>query len=236
VNAELSVLSARLNEVRERLRSAAERSGRPAESVRLVGITKTVPLAVIEVVMGLGLRDLGENRVQEAEAKIAGARDASEGGSRRWHLVGHLQKNKAKRAAQIFDRVHSVDSIELAAALARHAGAEGRVLPVMIEVNVARVPAQFGVAPEALAKLAGEVARMPGLALDGLMTVGPPTERADGARPTFAALRALRDRVEQETGVKLPELSMGMSADFEVAIEEGSTMIRVGSALFGPRK
>ena len=236
VNAELSVLNQRLKEVQDRVNRAAERSGRPAAGVRLIGITKTVPFDRIEAAMSLGLSDFGENRVQEAEPKIARARAASEGGRARWHLVGHLQRNKAKRAAQLFDRVHAVDSEELAAALDRHARAEGRVLPVMIEVNVARVAGQFGVAPEALAELAGAVSRLPGLALDGLMTVGPPMDEAEAARPTFTALRVLRDRAEREAGVKLPELSMGMSADFEVAIEEGSTMVRVGRALFGARE
>jgi PLP dependent protein len=218
--------------VRERIEKAATRAGRRPEEVTLVAVSKTIPPEQIQEAYSAGVRHFGESRTQEWETKapILASLEAT------WHLVGHLQRNKAKRAAQLFDRVHAVDSKELAAALDRHARAEGRVLPVMIEVNVARVAGQFGVAPEALADLAGAVLRLPGLALDGLMTVGPPTDEAVEARPTFVALRAWRDRVEREAGVKLPELSMGMSADFEVAIEEGSTMVRIGRALFGARE
>jgi pyridoxal phosphate enzyme (YggS family) len=235
LNAELSDLDRRLAGLRERLARAAERSGRPAVAVRLVGIVKTVPAAVVSAAVALGLEDLGENRVQEAESKIDAVTRASEGGRARWHLVGHLQRNKAARAALLFDRVHSVDRLELAVALSRHARAAGRELPVMIEVNVAGAASQFGAAPDRLADLASEVAKLPGLRLDGLMTVGPAVERAEEARPVFAGLRALRDATAREAGLELPELSMGMSGDFEVAIEEGSTLVRIGRALFGAR-
>ena len=214
---------------------AAECSGRPAGQVRLVGISKTVAAEAVKAAMGLGLEDLGENRVQEAEAKIAELGRASEGGRARWHLVGHLQSNKAARAARAFDRIHSVDRIGIAAALSRHAAEAGREPAVMIEVNVAGSPSQHGVAPAGLIELARDVAKLPALRLDGLMTVGPEVERAEEARPRFARLRALRDEVEREIGLSLPELSMGMSGDFEVAIEEGSTLVRIGRALFGER-
>ena len=235
LNVEPSDLSQRLIELRGRLARAAERSGRPAVAVRLVGIVKTVPAAVVSAAVALGLEDLGESRVQEAESKIAAVTRASEGGRARWHLVGHLQRNKAARAAQLFERVHSVDRVELAAALSRHAQAAGRELRVMIEVNVAGTASQFGATPAELARLAAEVAKLPGLRLDGLMTVGPAVERAEDARAVFAGLRGLRDATSREAGVELPELSMGMSGDFEVAIEEGSTMVRIGRALFGAR-
>jgi PLP dependent protein len=221
----------RLDEVRGRIAAAAARSGRPGQGVTLVGVTKTVAAEVVQAAVALGLTDLGENRVQEAEAKIqAVGRDQA-----RWHFIGHLQRNKAGRAVELFDRFHGVDGAELAEALSRHAVAAGRRLPVMVEVNVSGEASKFGVAPEGLESLLERIAALPGLALDGLMTVGPMVERAEDARPGFARLRALRDRAEQRLGLALPGLSMGMSGDYEVAVEEGSTMVRVGSSLFGAR-
>jgi pyridoxal phosphate enzyme (YggS family) len=150
-------------------------------------------------------------------------------------MIGHLQRNKAGRAAQLFDRVHSVDRAELAADLSRHALAAGRTLAVMIEVNVSGEATKFGVRPDDLEPLLAEVSPLPGIRVDGLMTVGAPVEHAGDAREGFAGLRALRDRAERSLAIALPRLSMGMSADFEVAVEEGSTLVRIGSALFGPR-
>ena len=224
-------LRQRLDEVRGRIRAAAARSGRSAEAVTLVGVTKTVGVEVVRAAVAEGLADLGENRVQEAQAKIqAVGRDRA-----RWHLIGHLQRNKAGRAVQLFDRVHSVDSAALAEALSRSAAGTGGSLPVLVEVNVSGEATKFGVAPEGLEPLLGRIAALPGLRLDGLMTVGPLVERAEDVRADFARLRELRDRAEQRLGLALPELSMGMSGDFEVAVEEGSTMVRVGSAIFGSR-
>ena len=221
----------RLDEVRGRIAAAAARSGRPAETVTLVGVTKTVAAEVVRAAVALGLADLGENRVQEAQAKIqAVGRDRA-----RWHLIGHLQRNKSGRTVELFDRFHSLDGAELAEALSRHAVSSGRRLPVLVEVNVSGEATKFGVAPEALESLLERIAALPGLGLDGLMTVGPMVERAEDARAGFARLRALRERAEQRLGLALPELSMGMSGDFEVAVEEGSTMVRVGSSLFGAR-
>jgi PLP dependent protein len=226
-----STLRDRLAAVRERIARAAERAGRGAQAVTLVGVTKTVPADVMVEAVALGLADLGENRVQEAESKIAAV-----GRTRvRWHLVGHLQRNKAGRAVALFDRVHGVDDLELADALGRRAAAAGRVLPVLIEVNVSGEASKFGVAPDAAPALAEAVAAIPHLALDGLMTVGRPVERPDEAREGFARLRQVRDRAAARLGRALPELSMGMSSDFEAAVQEGSTMVRVGTALFGPR-
>jgi pyridoxal phosphate enzyme (YggS family) len=226
-----TAIRGRLDEVRDRIARAAERSGRDPGSVVLVGVVKTVPPEVIREALALGLADLGENRVQEAEAHIAtvGRRTA------RWHMVGHLQRNKAGRAAELFDRVHGLDSAELAGALSRRAAAAGRRMPVLVEVNVSGEVSKFGASPETLTELLERVAGMPGLALEGLMTVGPPVARAEEARPGFARLRALRDRAERTLGLRLPELSMGMSDDFEVAVEEGATLVRVGTALFGAR-
>lgn len=210
--------------------AALDRSGRDPGAVRLVAVVKTVASALVAEAVALGVADLGESRVQEAEARIAelGRRAAC------WHLVGHLQRNKAGKAVQLFDRVHSLDSIELARALSVRSVGAGLRLPVLVEVNISGEPTKHGVAPEGACALAEAIAGLPGLALDGLMTVGARVERPDAARRGFARLRALRDDCEASFGLRLPELSMGMSGDFEAAIAEGSTMVRVGTALFGP--
>ena len=198
----------------------------------LVGVVKTVSEEAIREAVRLGLADLGENRVQEAQGHIA----ALGRGAVRWHLIGHLQRNKAGRAVELFDRVHGVDSVEVAEALSRRAVAAGpRLLPVLVEVNVSGEATKFGVAPEGVGELIERVASLPGLALDGLMTVGAPVGDAADARSGFARLRALRDAGERTLGRRLPELSMGMSGDYETAVEEGATLVRVGSALFGER-
>jgi len=231
VKPDLALLQGRLDEVRARLARAAARSGRVPAEVTLIAVTKTVPPTTVRTAIELGLSDLGENRVQEAEMKIGAL--GHEG--IRWHLIGHLQRNKAGRAVQLFDRVHSVDDRPLAESLARRARESGRTMPVLIEVNVSGEASKFGVARGELLELAEGVAELEGLRLEGLMTVGAPVERAEQARAGFAALRELRDRAASRIGRPLPHLSMGMSGDFEVAIEEGSTMVRVGTALFGPR-
>ena len=221
----------RLDEVRDRIARAAGRARRDPGTVVLVGVVKTVPADLVREAVALGLTDLGENRVQEAEHHSAAVgREAA-----RWHMIGHLQRNKAGRAVELFDRVHAVDSVELAQALSRRAAAAGRTVPVLVEVNVGGEATKFGVAPVELVGLLERVAELPGLVLDGLMTVGPPVARAEEARAGFARLRALREAGERALGRSLPELSMGMSGDFEVAVEEGATMVRVGSALFGER-
>jgi PLP dependent protein len=221
----------RLDEVRGRIHAAAARAGRPASEVTLVAVTKTVPAEVVRAAVEHGLTDLGENRVQEALAKVpVVGRDRV-----RWHLIGHLQSNKAGRAVELFDRVHGVDDAELARALSRRAEAAGRILPVLVEVNVSGEPSKFGVAPADLGALLEQVALLPALRLDGLMTVGAPVDDPEQARPGFARLRGLRDEAERRLGRPLPELSMGMSGDFEVAVEEGGTLVRVGTALFGAR-
>jgi pyridoxal phosphate enzyme (YggS family) len=231
VNAGLTQLRGRLEAVRDRMAAAAERVRRTPDEVVLIGVIKTIPLEVVREVVALGLADLGENRVQEAERAVV----AVGRGAARWHMIGHLQSNKTGRAIGLFDRIHGVDDLELARRLSRQAVAAGRQMPVLIEVNVSGEASKFGVAPERVEQLAESMLPLPGLALDGLMTVGRPVERADEARPAFARLRELRDRTASRIGRALPELSMGMSADFEVAVEEGATMVRVGTALFGAR-
>jgi PLP dependent protein len=249
VNPGPASLRDRLERVKERIRRAAERAGRAADAVRLVGVVKNVSDSAVAEAVALGLTDLGENRVQEAQARIARiGRDAA-----RWHLIGHLQRNKAGRAAELFDRIHSLDTPELASALSARiagsresgggrargtgveSGAAERRLPVLVEVNIAGEPTKHGVGPEGATALVEAVAVLPGLALDGLMAVGPAVREPEEARAGFALLRRLRDAIEGTTGLSLPELSMGMSGDFEAAIAEGATMVRVGTALFGPR-
>jgi pyridoxal phosphate enzyme (YggS family) len=232
VNAGFPGLRDRIQAVREAISSAAKRSGRDAGTVRLIGVVKTVAADVVREAVALGLEDLGENRVQEAEAKIAAVgRKAA-----RWHMIGHVQRNKAGRVAELFDWVHGVDSLALAQALARRAKSAARTLPVLVEVNVSGESSKFGVSPSDVEPLLEQLARLPGLELRGLMTVGRPVERADDARADFARLRELRDGAALRLGLELPELSMGMSGDYQVAVEEGATMVRVGTALFGPRE
>ncbi|MEO5616410.1 MAG: YggS family pyridoxal phosphate-dependent enzyme [Candidatus Eisenbacteria bacterium] len=231
VKPDLSHFRERLDQIRDRIARAAARSARASAQVTLIAVTKTVPAEVVAGAVAEGILDLGENRVQEAESKIA--REGLAGV--RWHLIGHLQGNKAGRAVALFDRIHSLDSLALAESLSRRAVAAGRTMPVLIEVNVSGEATKYGVKPDELAGLAEQVASLEGLVFDGLMTVGAPVERPEDARPGFAGLRELRDATAGRMGRPLPHLSMGMTGDFEVAIEEGSTMVRVGSALFGPR-
>ncbi len=230
-------LTERLDQIRGRLARAAERAGRPPESVRLLAVTKGFPAAVVREALALGLREFGENRVQEADAKISELGAAGEAGSApRWHLIGPLQRNKAKRAVTLFDEIHSLDSEDLVAEVARRAAAEGRMIAAYVEVNTSGDPGKHGVAPEGALALLGRVGREPAIRPAGLMTIGPLHGGPEGARASFRMLARLRDQAVEagllEAGAGL---SMGMSDDFEIAIEEGATIVRVGSALFGSR-
>ncbi len=225
------VLSARIAEVRARIEAAERRSGRAPGGVTLIAVVKTQPPAVVAAAVESGLKHLGENRVQEAELHQAEvARTAAT-----WHMIGHLQRNKVNKALERFDLVHGVDDVDLGSAIARRARETGRMMPVLVEVNVSGEASKFGVTPEALPGLLEQVAALDGLDLRGLMTVGAPVERPEDARGGFAMLRTLRDAAERRLGRPLPELSMGMSGDYEIAIEEGATRVRVGTALFGAR-
>ncbi len=231
VNVTPAALASNLASVRANLAAAERRSGRPAGSVTLIGVVKTLPAETIAAAVALGLADLGENKVQEAGGhQRTVARDAA-----RWHMIGHLQRNKAARALELFDLLHGVDDLELAGALDRRAQSWGRRLAILIEVNVSGEASKFGAGPDHVAELAERVEALPGLELQGLMTVGAPVARPEQARSGFARLRELREQVAQRLGRPLPELSMGMSGDYEVAVEEGATMVRVGTALFGAR-
>ncbi len=215
---------------RERIAAAAERAGREPASVRLVAVSKTVAAARVAEAVAAGVTDLGENRVQEAAAKRPQLPDGV-----RWHMVGHLQTNKAARAAATFAVVHSVDSVRLAEALAARRPAELGDLEVLLEVELTGLPGHTGLAPAGLGEAVTAIAGLGGLRLRGLMTMAPPVADPEEARPVFAALRRMRDELEQRWGGALPELSMGMSGDFEVAVEEGATAVRLGRAIFGER-
>lgn len=222
-----------LTRVRERISLAAERAGRRAEEITLIGVSKTHPASAILEAYEAGVRHLGENRVQEWEGKRAG----TEGLAATWHLIGHLQSNKAARAANLFHSVDSVDDLALALRLDRARGEAGLTgkLRVLIEVWVAQEETKSGIAIEQLLELAENIIELSRLELGGLMCIPPFLEEAERVRPYFRRLRELREDLEKKLGVALPVLSMGMSHDFEVAIEEGATEVRVGSALFGAR-
>jgi PLP dependent protein len=217
--------------VLERIAAACSRAGRDPASVTLVAVSKTVPAAVLRAAVEAGLTILGENRVQEAEAKVGDVSGAT------WHLVGPLQSNKARRALAAFETIESVDSVELAGRLDRLADEvrPNERVPVLLQVNVDGDPAKAGFDPEALTRAADAIASLSRLDVRGLMTVGRLVERAEDARPTFVSLRGLSERLRLRWPGLGPELSMGMSDDFEIAIEEGATIVRIGRALFGHR-
>ncbi|MDR2935525.1 MAG: YggS family pyridoxal phosphate-dependent enzyme [Candidatus Adiutrix sp.] len=219
----------RLRAIRETAALAAERAGRAPESVTLLGVGKTVPAAVLRVFAEAGLRDFGESYLQEARAKMEELADLYP--APRWHFIGHLQTNKAKAAAALFPVIHSLDRLELARELDARARALGRTIEAYIEVNVSGEDSKSGLAPAALPRFLEDLAALPALKPLGLMTMPPYDPDPEASRPFFAALRELKDRLAPG----LPGLSMGMSGDFAVAIEEGATIIRVGTALFGRR-
>lgn len=223
-------LTSRLAAVQARVRAAADRSGRRIEDVRLVAVTKGVDPERIGEALALGIVDLGENRIQEALPKIAAL-----GPAPRWHLVGHLQRNKVGRAIEVFALIHSVDSVRLAEEIARRAGVLGRDIPVLLQVNVAGEPGKHGFAPEEVRDAARRIAGSPGVRVRGLMTIAPLADDPETVRPMFRRLRRLSEEVRAEVS-DADELSMGMSQDYEVAIEEGATLIRVGRAIFGGRR
>jgi PLP dependent protein len=223
-----------VREIRERIAAAAAKAGRGIEEVTLIGVSKTHPAYAIREAFGAGVRHFGENRVQEWEGKRGGVEDLTG----YWHLVGHLQSNKAARAAKTFHSVDSVDDFALAERLDRaRVEVEGqRKLRVLIEVRVEAEETKSGVEKEQLPGLAEKIALLERLELAGLMCIPPFLEDTEKVRPYFVQLRELREQLEKRLGRKLPVLSMGMSHDFEVAIEEGATEVRVGTALFGERE
>ena len=223
-------LAANLMSVQARIRAAAERAGRDPSEVQLVAVTKGQPPDVVAAAAGLGLRIFGENRVQEAKAKIPLCPDTL-----RWHMIGHLQTNKCRDAIALFEMIQSVDSLHLALELNKRAEQAAKRIPVLLEVNVAGESTKFGYKPDVLLAELKTINALPRLEVQGLMTMAPWTPEPEKVRPVFRKLRELKIECEQILGAPLPHLSMGMSNDFEVAIEEGSTMVRIGTALFGAR-
>lgn len=218
--------------IRERIAAAAVRSGRDPSEVRLMGVTKTVGDDRILQAIEAGIDIIGENYVQEAKRKIE-----LMGKSVEWHFIGHLQSNKARYAVRLFDMIHSVNRVSLAEELNRRAAAAGLVCRVLVEVNLAGEESKSGAPPEEAPGLVRAVSQLANLSVRGLMTMAPWYEDPEKARPCFAGLRRLRDRIDAEgiPNVTLRELSMGMTDDFEVAVEEGSTIVRIGRAIFGER-
>jgi pyridoxal phosphate enzyme (YggS family) len=225
-------VSDRIAEVTRRIQAACDRAGRDPREVTLVAVTKTVPPERIREAVAAGVKILGENRVQEAAAKASFVL-----GGAIWHLVGHLQTNKVKRALTIFDMIQSVDSLALAREIDRRASEAGRRVDVLVEVNTSREASKFGAAPEECVDLVGEMSHFRHISVEGLMTIGAFTSDEGAVRACFRRLRDLRERIQSAKleGVPMEYLSMGMTSDFEIAIEEGSNMLRIGTAIFGAR-
>ncbi len=222
----LVLLNKRIGEVRLRIAAACARAGRIGAKVTLIGVTKTVPVKVALAAYAEGIHDLGENRPQELWKR------AAEVPSARWHLIGHLQRNKIETTVPHVTLIHSVDSERLLLALDEFGKRSGKPVPILLEVNCSREDAKGGFRPEDVPPLGEKLASLTGVRIDGLMTMAAFHENPEISRPTFAELRHLRNRLARDTGLSLPHLSMGMSNDFEVAIEEGATLVRIGTTLF----
>jgi hypothetical protein len=227
----MSLIAENLERVREQIASAAASSGRSADDVELVAITKTHPAEKVREAIEAGQTLFGESRVQEARAKIPELSS-----NVRWHFVGHLQKNKVRQALPLFEMIHSVDSLALAQDVNRIAEEEGLYPRVLLEVNVAGEGSKFGFAPDDLRKQIETLLGLPRLSIEGLMCIPPLTAESEGSRRFFVQVRELRDSLEKEFNMKLPHLSMGMTQDFAIGIDEGATLVRVGTAIFGERR
>jgi hypothetical protein len=226
----MSSIAENLEQVRKQIADAATKSRRSADDVELVAITKTHPAEKVREAIDAGQTLFGESRVQEARAKIPDLPSTA-----RWHFVGHLQKNKIRHALPLFEMFHSIDSLALALEMNRIAEEEGMHPRVLLEINVAGEGSKFGFAPDKLRQQMEELVELPRLSIEGLMCIPPIAEEAEASRQFFVQLHALRDLVEKQFNVKLPQLSMGMTNDFPIAVEEGATLVRVGTAIFGKR-
>ena len=224
-------LAANLQSVRQRVAAACVRSGRDPSAVTLLAVSKSQPPEMVRAAAEAGLVLFGENRVQEARLKIGQCP-----GHLRWQMIGHLQSNKCRDAVFLFSMIQSVDSLPLAGELNKWAGHFAKTMPVLLEINIAGESSKFGCPPEKLPALLPQINALPKLEIHGLMTVAPFATDPEKVRPVFRQLRQLKADCEQILGAPLPHLSMGMSGDFEVAVEEGATIIRLGTALFGPRR
>jgi len=223
-------LAENLKKIQQGIRAACDRCDREPNSVTLLAVTKGQPPEMVRAASDLGLMLFGENKAQEAKAKIPLCP-----GRLRWHFIGHLQSNKCRDAVELFEMVQSVDSLPLARELSKRAEQAARALPVLLEVNVAGEGSKFGYPPDRLLAELKAIGALPRIEIHGLMAVPPWSAEPEKSRPHFRRLRELKLECERILGVPLPHLSMGMSGDFEVAIEEGATMVRIGTALFGPR-
>ncbi|MDD2904629.1 MAG: YggS family pyridoxal phosphate-dependent enzyme [Syntrophales bacterium] len=226
----MSQIARNLEEVQARLTAAARRGGRDPAAVKLVAVSKTVDVGRIQEALAAGQKIFGENYLQEARTKIAAL-----GAGPSWHFIGHLQTNKARAAVELFQLIHSVDRLHLAQALEKAAARLDKVQEILVQVNLAGEASKSGAPPEAVPELYRAIAGLPHLRVVGLMTMPPWFDDPEVVRPYFRALRELRDRLRQLDLGPLPELSMGMSGDFEAAVEEGATLVRVGTAIFGQR-
>jgi pyridoxal phosphate enzyme, YggS family len=224
-----TMIAENLKAVRQRISMSCERSGRPVDAVKLVCVTKEASIPEIEEVLALGVKDIGENRVQDALVKYKAI-----GGGLAWHMIGHLQTNKVRDAVGISSLIHSVDSLRLAEAIDREAKRAGKIQDVLIQVNVSGEESKFGISRDEVRPFFEKAASYNNVNIAGLMTIAPEAGDPEDARPHFRALRELRDQLNeiQDTRYKIQILSMGMTNDFEVAIEEGSTMVRIGRAIF----
>jgi PLP dependent protein len=224
-------LAANLESIQRRITAACERAGRNPAEVTLLAVAKSQPPEAVAAVADLGLALFGENKVQEAKAKIPLCP-----GRLRWHMIGHLQTNKCRDAIGLFEMIQSVDSLHLAEEINKRAEQAARTMPILLEVNVVGEASKFGYPPGRLLAELDQLNAFPKLEIHGLMIVPPWAPEAERVRPVFRQLRELKERCEQGIGAPLPHLSMGMSGDFEVAIEEGATVVRIGTALFGERR
>jgi pyridoxal phosphate enzyme (YggS family) len=228
------MLKQQLEKVRERIRQAAESSNRDADSVRLVAVSKTVAADIVREAIEAGVTVLGENYVQEARDKFKALVQYPVS----WHFIGHLQSNKAKYAVRLFDLIHSVDSLKLARELDKQAAKVDKVQQILVQVNISGEDTKSGISADEAPGLIAEIGRLKNIDVKGLMTMPPYFYQPEKVRPFFAALRELRDRIKTQSppNVSLEELSMGMTGDFEVAIKEGATLVRIGTAIFGERQ
>ena len=234
-DAQAAAIVANLAAVRTRIAAAADRAGRDPADVTLVAVSKTRPMAEIVAAYAAGQRDFGENRLDELWDKVETAQTQGLDGIR-WHMIGTIQSRKTQQAVGPFVLVHSVDRVKIAARLSRDAEAADHVLSVLLEVNVSGEASKHGFTPAALLDVAPQLAQLPGVRVRGLMTMAPYTDDTDAIRAVFRGLRALRDQLHaRHAGLNWPELSMGMTNDFEIAVEEGATIVRIGSAIFGER-
>jgi hypothetical protein len=219
-----------LNSIQQRIAAASARAGRDANSVRLLAVSKTHPPETIRAAVECGQLHFGENKIQEAKAKIPLCP-----GKARWQFIGHLQSNKVRDAVELFEMIQGVDSLSIAQEISKRAEQAGKTMPILLEVNVAGEASKFGYAPERLLAELNALNALPRIEIHGLMAIPPYTPVPEKARPYFQKLRELKVECEKILGAPLPQLSMGMSGDFEVAIEEGATLVRIGTALFGER-